>query len=314
MRRALTFAMVLTMAAGLLSCGKSPEVRDLYDSENRFRSDITLEEIRSLPCEHGDLIGVMHYEGGGMEGGSHGLELSRQEDGSGLAVTRSAGSHVFPLVVREYRTDGEVFAALQELADRDKLALWEDLPEEEFLALDAPSESLTLVYDDSALGGSSYNTFRISYDNVFPQGGGAVLQDFLNTIQAFVSSGDLMDQYFLINGERVVTGRDTDNTDDEIGTLVSGYWLETEEETGMLLFGYGLEETLDFRMRTEDTYGDFPLTFREIVHRPWEEGRCGWYVSLEDDEGSPWVLYIEDMSMILCSEDGTSRHVLERQD
>jgi hypothetical protein len=162
MKKKLYLAGMLILAAALWGCGGEKKPESPYGEDGKLRKDVTLEEIRSIEKVYGDLIEVSYFHGGGMEGSSHDAMLTKEEDGSCLVKTRDAGSFSFPHIMREYKTDGSVFTDLQQLIEKDNLALWEDLPfDEEFMVMDAPSTHLSLIYDESASGGYSYKSYTI---------------------------------------------------------------------------------------------------------------------------------------------------------
>ena len=315
MKKKLYLAGMLVLAAALWGCGGEKKPASPYGEDGKLRKDVTLEEIRGIEKVYGDLIGVSYFHGGGMEGSSHDAMLIKEEDGSCLVKTRDAGSISFPHIMREYKTDGSAFTDLQELIEKDNLALWEDLPfDEEFMVMDAPSTHLSLIYDESAAGGYSYKSYSIDYDNVLPEGAGDILRSFTKVMLSGVSPENLIDEYFEIDGEPVRTGRDADLSDSQISRLVSGYWRESGTDTGISLYTFGLGDTLEYTVPDDGLYTEKSLTVRETVRAPWKEADTSFYVSLEDEEGQAWVMYLEKLSLILERQDGSELHLLERQD
>ena len=315
MKKKLYLAGMLILAAALWGCGGEKKPESPYGEDGKLRKDVTLEEIRSIEKVYGDLIEVSYFHGGGMEGSSHDTMLTKEKDGSCLIRTRDAGSISFPRIIREYTADGSVFTELQQLIEKDNLALWEALPfDEEFMVMDAPSTHLTFIYDESAQGGYSYKSYTIDYDNVLPEGAGDILRSFTTAMLSGISPENLRDEYFEIDGERVRTGRDADLTDMQISGLVSGYWRETGTDTGISLYTFGLGDTLEYTLPEDGLYTEKFLTVRETVRAPWKDADTSFYVSLEDEEGQAWVMYLEKLSLILEREDGSEMHLLERQD
>ena len=313
MKKKGCFACTLILALALLGCRGEEKTENYYGEDGKLRKDITLEEIRKIEHDYGDLLGVSYYNGGGMEGSSHDTMLEKQKDGSCLIQTRDAGSFSFPFIVREYKTDGAVFAKLEALIEKDNLALWDSLPfDDEFMVLDAPSTSLYLYYDESKTGGYSYTSYSIHYDNVIPEGGGSILQEFTRVMFAEISPENLTDTYFEIDGTAVRTGRDDSLTDEQVYALFGGYWRETGKEDAVVIYTYGLEETLEVTIPEDGSYRDKILTCQEIVHTPWKEADASFHVLMRDEEGEDWVLYIENCAMVLERADGSEVHILER--
>lgn len=315
MNNKLILGCMLVLAAALFGCGGEKKTGSPYGEDGKLKKDITLEEIRSIDMVYGDLIGIFYFHGGSMEGSSHDVMLTKEEDGSCIIKTRDAGSISFPHIMREYRTDGSVFTNLQHLIEKDNLAVWEALPfDEEFMVLDAPSTHLTLLYDESASGGYAYKSYTIDYDNVLPEGDGDILRSFTGAMLSGISPENLTDEYFEMDGEPVRTGREAELTDSQISALVSGYWRESGTDTGISLYSFGLGDTLEYTCPEDGLYTEKNLTVRETVCAPWKEADTSFYVSLEDQEGQAWVMYLEKLSLILEKEDGSELHLLERQD
>ncbi len=287
--------------------------RSLYDSNHKLIKNISLEQIRTIESKHGILTSVYYFHGGGMEGGSSRVELYRGENGTPLISTSDTTYHSSSAVVKEYTADESLFERLRKMIDDNNLTVWEDLPQSEEIALDAPSTSLTMIFDDSSVGGSKAESFRIDYDNEVPEGGYDILRAFSSELLSGINPGNLTDAYFEFDGERVDTGRNIKNTDEEIDRLFSGYWSTGSDERNLFLDIYGLEEELCFRKKSNGEYSDDIYRVNSIVHEPWSDADCGWYVSLKhDSDDTDWVIYAEGVSLILRKCDDSEIYRLER--
>lgn len=294
-----------------------------YGEDGKLRKDVTLEEIRGIDHAYGDLIGLSYFHGGVMEGSSHDVMLTKDRGGFCCITTRDAGSVTFPRIIRIYRADGSVFSDLQALIGKDNLALWADLPfEDEFMVMDAPSTSINLYYDDSAQEGRSYASYTIRYANVMPEGASDILREFTRAMFSAISPENMTDAYFEIGGEAVRPGRDQSLTDDQISALMGGYWKEIKKEDGtenaaedgITIYSWGLGDNLEYSQAEDGTYTEKVLTVGKIVHSPWKDADSSFYITLEDQKGDAYVLYIEGMTLVLEREDGSGRRELERQD
>lgn len=281
--------------SGLSSCKKP-----LYDSNHKFRKTVTLKELQGVEVSHGPLTGVNYSHGGGMQGDTNLIELYRDSDGRAMIKTTSAAEHSFSLIVREYSADEQLFDALRERIDRDNLSVWEDLPfDEEFIALDAPSTSIGMYFDDSGTGGSRRNSCWISYDNVIPEGGYQILNEFVGILQSGIREENLCDTYFVHDGRRILTGRDTDNTDAEISALVSGYWACKDSGTEYLSYNYGLYDTVEVTAVKDQNRNEMIFTVTETIHEPYEDADTGWHVLMRDEQDEEWAMYTEGMQLVL---------------
>ena len=294
---------------GLFSCARS-----LYDSNHKFRKDITLKELQSVEVSHGPLTGVQYSHGGGMQGDTNLIELYRGSDGRAMIRTSHAMEHSFSLIEKEYTADEQLFDALRERIDRNNLSVWEDLPfDEEHIVLDGPSTLIGMYFDDSETGGYRREYCRISYDNVIPENGYEILNEFVETLRSGIHEENLISSGFVFDGRRITTGRDTDNTDMEISALVSGYWICNDSGTQYIIYSYGLRDTVDVDAVKDRERSEMSYTVTDTIHEPYEDADTGWHVLLKDEKGEEWVMYTEGMQLVLRSADDSVCHRFERQ-
>jgi hypothetical protein len=287
-------------AGGLIMTGLFSCARPLYDSDHKFRKDVTLKELQGVEVTHGPLIGVSYSHGGGMQGDTNLIELYRDSDGRAMIKTTSAAEHSFSLIEKEYTADEQLFDALRERIDRNNLSVWEDLPfDEEHIALDGPSTSIGMYFDDSETGGYRREYCRISYDNVIPEGRYDILNEFAETLCSGIHEENLLSSGFVYDGSRIVTGRDTDNTDAEISALVSGYWACKDSGTEYLSYNYGLYDTVDVDVINDPDRSEMNFTVAETVHEPYEDADTGWHVLMRDEQDEEWAMYTEGMQLVL---------------
>ena len=292
--------LLMILTGGVLMPGLSSCKKPLYDSNHKFRKDVTLEELRGVEVSHGPLTGVQYSHGGGMQGDTNLIELYRDKDGRAMIRTSHAAEHSFSLIEKEYTADEQLFDALRERIDRNNLSVWEDLPfDEEHIALDGPSTSIGMYFDDSETGGYRREYCRISYDNVIPEGRYEILNEFAETLQSGIREENLISSGFVYDGSRIVTGRDTDNTDMEISALVSGYWVCNDSGTQYIIYSYGLRDTVDVDVINDPGRSEMSYTVTDTIHEPYKDADTGWHVLLRDENDSEWVIYTEGMQLVL---------------
>ena len=309
----LIIAVLLLFAGGIMWKMRSGSA-DIYDEDHKLRKTVTLEQLRSIEVSHGPLIGVRYSHGGGMQGDSNLIELSRDKDGRAMIRTSHAGEHSFSLIVHEYSVDEQIFDVLRERIDRDNLSAWADLPfDEEHIVLDGPSTSIGLIFDDTETGGYRQSSSWINYDNVMPEGGYDILNEFVSLLRSYIHKENLRDAYFMDDGKRITTGRETDNTDEEISALVSGYWLCSDGDEERQIYSYGLYETVEIMVLGNEERRDEVLTVKETNHEPYEDADTGWYVSLLDEDGASWVMYTEGMQLVIRRTDGSVIRRFDRE-
>lgn len=285
--------------------------RELYNTDGTFRKDITLEEIRSLKTEHGELIGVNYSRGGGMLGDSTHIRLYRNKEQKPEIETGFSGQHNWPLVIKVYDAEEEVFPAMTELIDRDNLTVWENLPRSEEEVMDAPSTTISLYFEEAAGEKRKRKSCSIEDWRVVPEGGREVMRSFIAALAAAAQPERMREAYFVIDGESYKMGESSDCPDETIMDLLQGCW-ETgpDESRRMRFYGPESEAKLVFSEETDGTYVDHPYTLVQIEHHAWNSSPCGWHIRLEDEAGNEKILYIEGVSLVLS--DGETKSVLDR--
>jgi len=277
----------------------------LYDSKGDLKKNVTVKQLQSIKAEHGELLSVSYSRGGGMEGDTYLVELKKDDAGALTLKRSSSASHVFPVQVREYSvSDPDALTKLREYIDRYNLAVWSDLPfDEEHIALDAPTTSIGLAFDDSAFGGWKQQSFRISYDNVVPEGGYDILNGLSSLLHSFIREEDLSEMYILgDDGEKIYTGSGVENSDDEIRLLLCGYWRSEKllitgsdgsaEETpytddDYVFFDLGsYSDDLSIELISVGGEGErTALDFKELVHERLFDYDSSWYAVFEAPDG-----------------------------
>ena len=218
----LILIAVLILIGGIVMIPKLFK-KSPYDKNGKLRKDITVEEILEIEAEHGDLLSASYSRGGGMEGDVYSLTVGKEDDGRVYGEVRTSPAHYIPVRVYRYQPDPKILDELKEYADRYHLSVWEDLPSNDVYAMDASSSSVSLIYDDSAIGGSEYEIYGISYDDMIPKGGMEILEGFTGLLGDAVK-GDLIDTYLEADDRKIRTGREIRNSDEEIGLLLTGDW------------------------------------------------------------------------------------------
>ena len=158
----------------------------------------TLTEVREKKEDHGPLISVtMSSSSSGTMMGSYAkssLELSRG-DGEGRLVHMDMRVYE-PVITSTYSAGDEVFEKMQALADRENLAAWSFLredPEKKMVVYDySSSAGITLVFDDTSVGGSPRETRSINYEAVSQQGGTEVWKEISDLLYGCIDPEKLL--------------------------------------------------------------------------------------------------------------------------
>lgn len=141
----------------------------------------TLDEVRAKEEQHGELKEVMWSSSSmGMMMGdisNYSMSLSK-EDGAYILTEVSMPSYQ-PVITTKYHADEEVFDRIREIAERENLSAWQYLrvdQSKKMMIFDYSSNAaLTLIYDDTGIGGWKDVRLSIDREAAEQQGGGGVL-------------------------------------------------------------------------------------------------------------------------------------------
>ncbi|MBO4879808.1 MAG: hypothetical protein J5544_06070 [Clostridia bacterium] len=304
----------LILKSGGENLARKTDPRSLY-SGGKLKKKVTLEQLRSFCVPHGELTAVIYSHGGGMNGDRFVLSLSHDRKRGGEPILRKESSpdNEIPLRVHLYSAEEELFSRLRRLIDENNLTAWKDLPfDEEMVALDAPSTSISLTFNDLAVGGEKYEYCTISYENVVPDGGFVVLREFVALLSEAAREENLIETFLLDDHEQpIYTGRNIANTDEQAAALITGYWDAEEvvangdpdtarrfaEDEAPSCSCFGFKEKAE--LRCPDENGKFRTTEYTILgvrHEPVGGHDCSWHIVLEDpaDKANVYLTFSGD--------------------
>ena len=246
---------------------------------NKKNEEITVESLKKKKPKYEDLQGVLYFHGGGMEGSDHRVELKKEDDGT-LSLTFCDSSDPGQAVrVLVYEADPSLLEQLDAYVREYNLSVWDELSESEYQVLDAPSTHLYLYFNDPDTG--YLRSVRIDYDREFPEGGYAVVNGFVSLLAGGSKDAVYKETYLETwNEDRIYTGKDIENNDEEIRELLLGCW--TDGKTKLYV---EYDDTI--RLITEDEEGSRTFVFKQIVHECYEDLDSSWYavaVNVEEEE------------------------------
>ena len=141
---------------------------------------------------YGNLLSVTYSRSGDMNGNVDSISLDTKKL---LITTKYAVMHSDPLEVKEYSvTDKEVYK-LSSMVDKKKLLELSKLPMGDLFAYDAPTTTLSFTYDNSDIGGSSYDNYSINYYMEFSSSDRKKLKEFTDYLFSLVSEERLKRSY-----------------------------------------------------------------------------------------------------------------------
>ena len=80
-----------------------------------------------------------------------------------ILTTKYRSIHSDPLEVKEYKITKENINIINEIINKYNISSFSKLEMGDLFAYDAPTKTLTLTYDNSSIGGSSYESYSINY-------------------------------------------------------------------------------------------------------------------------------------------------------
>lgn len=100
------------------------------------------------------------------------------------------------IVIKEYRITLSDIDALQEMIKKYNFVAWDDL-EYDFnrVPLDASTPSLTFKYDNSNIGGSTFDSYNINFYNKIPADGYDLLYEFVKYMYSLEKEENLINTY-----------------------------------------------------------------------------------------------------------------------
>ena len=288
---------ILLVLVGLLAIGgiiMFPKLfsKSLYQKNGEFRKDVTLKDLYSVEAKHGELLDVFYSHGGGMNGETYYNEIAYDKDGNLIGEKGVSAAHYIPIRVYRYRLDPQILQDCRRYIDEYNLSVWEKLPfDDEFIVLDGPSTHIRLVFDDSEYGGYRRESCNISYEDVIPEGGYEILNGFATMIGKELKEENLYETCIKIDGKDVYTGRDIENSEEEIRAFLMGYWRSIRQIEGETVNEFDDDQFYWFDFSFSDEvelcrYGSDEVrrtyVLDSILQEPLEDYDSSWRVTFTE--------------------------------
>ncbi len=290
MRKGLILLVTVSMMCFLFSgCGKK-------------KKELTLDDLKKMDPAYEGLCGVSYYHGGGMEGSYHSIEVS-SEDGKVLLTYEDSNDPGQCRRIRVYDISSlNVLDELDAMVKEYNMSVWDCFPESEYEVLDAPGTGLTLYFRPE--GEKYLKSVHIDYDKEVPGGCFGVLHAFMDKVNSCADDSLLTETYLKgYDDQKIRSGREVPNTEEEIELLCEGYWRNGEI---LLMYypDYGPALT-DFNGIKRRDY-----VFRETVAEPLGDHDCSWHRILVNEEDENDLLYMTMDSYHLYVEDADGNGIL----
>ena len=106
-----------------------------------------------------------------MLGSLYAVEVVRGDDGCVVVTVRESDTHSDPVKVDEYRADDDLIERISGVIDRVGMKEWDELPQSEFIALDAATESLRMEFESADPDKPGLAWISYSSNDELPDGG-----------------------------------------------------------------------------------------------------------------------------------------------
>ena len=260
------------------------------------KKEITVADLQKVKVDYDRLLEVSFNIMGGMED-THQKRYLTLEEGVPVYIEEITSDRSLPIRVKKYSVEDEtIFDRMSAYIREYNLPAWSELPfDEEMIALDAPGTYIYLLYDNSAIGGYQRTSFTIDYDDKIPEEGYPILQKLREDLLSNKDESRLIETYLLPDSDnedyRIYTGRDIENTDDEIQELLRGFW--KNEENGSYLDLYRFDDGLKFKGETYE--------LKKIVHETLNDLDSSWH-AIFGHEGEELKLTVVKDKLILIND------------
>ena len=215
--------------------------------------EVTVDTLKAKDMKLGELIFVSASYGGGMEGGSEDATLELDGERGTITFTETLGNGA-PTVVRSFDVPADKVSDMKKYVSDYNLAAWSELPESELEALDRPTQSVSLGYDNSSKGGSSFEIYTVSFDDQLPPSGTGILNGVLEKLYAMRNMDTLRDAH--VEGD---DGEELRGSEAALKVLEFRLWVLYDDPNGIVVMEDGMEningmDYFTFRAGTDNGY------------------------------------------------------------
>ena len=195
----------------------------------------------------GPLLECSYSHGGGMMGDGYVEKLYTDDSGEPVLRVESRSAHNHPLLIEEYRAGADALERLRELIDRYRMTAWSKLPmDRDAVSMDGPSTSITMVFDNSEVGGYRRDSYTVNYASKLSENAAEALKTFREEMHRDI--GALLDARYENNRGEVV-GAPPDEDGSEAADALKRLFWDCGDFTSALndgvCFRYAGAETVD---------------------------------------------------------------------
>ena len=178
-------ASAVSSAAGSSSASSAASTGMLQGSDGSTKEGDVYGKLRS----------VTYSDSGDMLGNLYTVEAYRADDGSTVVTVREAKMHSDPIEVGEYRADDDLLDQVSAVIDRAGMKEWGELPPSEFIAYDAPTESLRAELESADPDDRWPKRFSYTFNDELPEGGAEAIREIYQLMMANTGQDRLIRSY-----------------------------------------------------------------------------------------------------------------------
>ena len=167
----------------------------VLDKDGMINYDKELSKIIKNKMNHGELISCTYSNSGDMNGNINSISL-KKENNKYILETNYTPRHDIPLNIVEYNVEEKDLNELIDYINKYNLPSWSKLPvDNDLIALDAPTESISISYDDSKYNKSEYEVYTINFNIKVSSTGYNILKEFINKLNNLKKEKNIIREY-----------------------------------------------------------------------------------------------------------------------
>ena len=163
------------------------------DGGNMTKYSDELLELVLRDKEYDKLLEICYSNSGNMNGNIDRIIIDPEKL---LLTTEQKENIEDPLQVKEYKITEENLKTLLDQIEEYNFPMWNDLEmDESMIALDAPTEGIRFLYNNSEKGGHEKEFYNVGFADKMPDDAREALRDFRKSIKSFIIEENKIQEY-----------------------------------------------------------------------------------------------------------------------
>ena len=152
-----------------------------------------LNKLLNKKVKYGELLGISYSDSGDMRGNVDSVDIDVNKL---LLISRLSDGMEDNILVTEYKISKDDIAYLENMIKEYNFIAWDGLPFDINRApLDASTPNLTFRYNNSSIGGSTFESYNINFYNKIPNDGYPILHKFVDYLYSLEKEENLINSY-----------------------------------------------------------------------------------------------------------------------